>query len=275
MAALLGIAAATVVTACGSAPTAPTAATAATPTAAAAWTAKTPSAPAGWKLKFSTDFPGSTLDTATWSTCYPWATTPPGCSNFGNSDEREWYLPSQVHVQNGALALVAQRTPTQGYDQNGKPKAYTCRSGMVTTYPSVHFKYGFVQVVARLPFGKGLWPAIWLVPSNGQWPPEIDMVEHWGLSADARATLHTAQGTQERGIIRFPGADKGWHTYSLYWTKSRIAVYYDGEPALITTKNIPQLAMYFLLDLADTSDSPGSCSGTMYVKSVNIWTPPS
>jgi beta-glucanase (GH16 family) len=231
--------------------------------------------PANWRLAFSTDFPGTTLDTSTWAECYPWSPMPPGCSNFGNSDEREWYLPSQVHVENGMLALAAQRTPTDGSDVDGNPKLYTCRSGMVTTYHSVHFKYGFVRVVARLPFGKGLWPAIWLIPADGSWPPEIDIVEHWDTQPTARATLHTGkQNTQQRGTVYFPDADKGWHTYTLYWTQSRISVYYDGNPALTTTTSIPQQAMYLLLDLADENNAPGSCSGTMYVKSVNIWQPP-
>lgn len=230
-------------------------------------------APAYWKLAFSTDFPGTSLDTSTWAECYPWSPKPPGCSNFGNSDEREWYLPSQVHVENGALALVAQRTPTEGSDVHGNPKTYTCRSGMVATYPSVHFKYGLVQVVARLPFGKGLWPAIWLIPSDGSWPPEIDIVEHWDTDLWSRATLHAKQGTQQRGTVNFPDAGQGWHTYTLYWTQSRISVYYDGKLALTTTTSIPQQAMYLLLDLADENNSPGSCSGTMYVKSVNIWEP--
>jgi beta-glucanase (GH16 family) len=230
-------------------------------------------APAEGKLAFSTDFPGTRLDTSTWARCYPWTPSPPGCSNFGNSDEREWYLPSQVHVENGVLALVAQRKPTAGSDVNGKPKMYTCRSGMVTTYPSVHFKYGVVQVVARLPFGKGLWPAIWLIPADGSWPPEIDIVEHWDTQRTARATLHTKRGTQQWGLVNFPDADQGWHTFTLYWTQSRIAIYYDGKPALTTTKGIPQQAMYLLLDLADENNSPGSCSGTMYIKSVKIWEP--
>jgi beta-glucanase (GH16 family) len=230
-------------------------------------------APAKWKLAFSTDFPGTRLDASTWAECYPWTPKPPGCSNFGNSDEREWYLPSQVHAENGVLALVARRTPTSGSDVNGNPKEYTCRSGMVTTYPGVRFKYGFVQVVARLPFGKGLWPAIWLIPSDESWPPEIDIVEHWDTQPTSRATLHTKQGTQQRGIVNFPDADKGWHTFTLYWTQSRISIYYDGRLALTTTKGIPRQSMYLLLDLADENNSPGSCSGTMYVKSVNIWEP--
>ena len=233
-----------------------------------------PRAPANLNLAFSTNFPGTTLDTSTWAECYPWSPAPPGCSNFGNSDEREWYLPSQIHVENGALALVAQRTPTTGSDVHGNPMTYTCRSGMVTTYPSVNFKYGVVQVTARLPFGKGLWPAIWLIPADGSWPPEIDIVEHWDTQSTASATLHYGkQNAQQRGTVNFPQADQGWHTYTLYWTQSRISIYYDNTLAFTTTTDIPQKAMYLLLDLADENAAPGSCSGTMYVKSVNIWEP--
>jgi beta-glucanase (GH16 family) len=265
LATLLAVVTTVLVAACTAAPSTP---------AAPTQLAGALSAPSNWKLAFSTDFPGTTLDTSTWAECYPWTPKPPGCTNFGNADEREWYLPSQVHVENGALALVAQRTPTEGSDPNGNPKSYTCRSGMVTTYSSVHFKYGFVQVVARLPFGKGLWPAIWLIPSDGSWPPEIDIVEHWDTRLTASATLHTGkQNAQQRGTIDFPDADEGWHTYTLYWTQSRISVYYDRQLALTTTTSIPQQAMYLLLDLANENNSPGSCSGTMLVKSVNIWEP--
>lgn len=230
---------------------------------------------ANLKLGFSTDFPGTALDTATWAQCYPWTPSPPGCTNFGNADEREWYLPSQVHVANGQLALTAQRTPTEGADVNGNPKSYTCRSGMVTTHNSFSFQYGVVQVTARLPFGQGLWPAIWLIPADGSWPPEIDIVEHWDTRTTASATLHYGkQNAQRRGTVPFPQADQGWHTYTLYWTQSGITVYYDNTLALTTTKNIPQQPMYLLLDLANENNSPGSCDGTMYVKSVNIWDKP-
>ncbi|HVT66855.1 MAG TPA: glycoside hydrolase family 16 protein [Trebonia sp.] len=231
--------------------------------------------PATWKLAFSTGFPGTELDTSTWGECYPWFDAAKGCTNFGNSDEAEWYLPSQIHVENGKLALVARRTPTEGTTENGKPKTYTCRSGMVTTYPSVYFRYGYVQVVARLPFGKGLWPAIWLIPEDGSWPPEIDIAEHWDTQPTVAATLHTGKdNAQQRGLVDFPEAGQGWHTYTLYWTPSRISVYYDRKLALTTTKDVPRKPMYLLLDLADENTSPGSCSGTMYVKSVGIWEAP-
>lgn len=245
------------------------------PSAAAAIPGMAPgtAAPATWRLAFATDFPGNSLDTSTWAECYPWSPSPAGCTNFGNHNEREWYLPSQVRVANGALALVARRTPTAGTDVNGHPKSYTCRSGMVTTYPGVRFRYGIVQVTARLPFGKGLWPAIWLIPADMSWPPEIDIIEHWSTDATSRATLHARDGAQQWGVVATPDADKGWHTFTLHWTRSRISVYYDRTLVLTTTTGIPRQAMYLLLDLANDNDSPGSCSGTMYVRSVDVWEP--
>jgi beta-glucanase (GH16 family) len=226
---------------------------------------------ASWKLAFSANFPGTTLNTRTWDECYPWSPVSWGCNNFGNANEVEWYQPSQVHVANGLLSLTAKHTPTEGTNANGNPKPYACRSGMATTYPGYNFTYGKVQVVAHLPFGPGLWPAIWLVPEDGTWPPEIDIIEHWGTQPTSRSTLHTNSRAQIRATIPFPQADHGYHTYTLYWTSSRITVYYDNNLALNITKDIPAKAMYLLLDLADDSNAPGSCTGTMTVKSVKIW----
>jgi beta-glucanase (GH16 family) len=229
--------------------------------------------PSNWKLTFSAGFSGTSLNAEIWDECYPWAASPRGCTNKGNPSELEWYLPSQVEVKDGALFLVARRTPTDGYDANGHPKVYGCRSGMVTTYPGMRIKYGFVQVIARIPFGKGLWPAIWLAPADWSWPPEIDVIEHWSTSPDSRATLHPQSGPQQHAAVSFPNADRGWHSFTLYWTQSRLTIYYDSKQVLTTTKGVPQQAMYLLLDLADTNDSPGGCSGTMLVKSVNVWEP--
>ena len=112
-----------------------------------------------WRPAFTADFSGSRLNTSVWATCYPWMDTPSGCTNFGNT-EYEWYLPGQDQVSGGVLHLVAQRTPTPGMTADGTPKAYSCRSGMVTTYPGFRFQYGYVQVVAQIPNGPGLWPAL-------------------------------------------------------------------------------------------------------------------
>jgi hypothetical protein len=89
--------------------------------------------------------------------------------------EREQYCASQLVVGDGVLSLVPER-------HSVKPR-FPWTSGMVTTggpfekgvpEPTFVFKYGYAEVRAKLPAGHGFWPAFWLLPANGSWPPEID-----------------------------------------------------------------------------------------------------
>lgn len=226
----------------------------------------------GWKPKFHATFTGNTLNTALWATCYPWAAGRNGCTNFGNPSERQWYLPSQARVGGGALRLVAQRGATRGTDRGGRSKTYACRSGMVTSYPGLRFQYGYLQVTARLPYASGMWPALWLAPANWQWPPEVDIIEHWDASARISQYLHAVGGTLEQAHEKKPNLSRGWHTFGLYWTKTRLWWYLDGKRVLATSAGIPRQPMYFLADLAiDKVPPAGTCSGTMLVRSVKLW----
>jgi beta-glucanase (GH16 family) len=229
--------------------------------------------PSSWKLEFNSNFTGNELDKSIWGTCYPWA--PNGCTNFGNDNEKEWYQASQVQMKNGILNLIAQRAPTSGYNARNAPKEYACRSGMVTTDPGFHFVYGYVQVIARIPYGAGLWAALWLAAANRKWPPEIDILEHWASDADAKVYLHPKVGTVHGGPVNTPDISKGWHSFTLYWTKSRVAWGIDGRQVFTITKGIPQQSMYLIANLADTNSRPGNCSGTMLIKSVKVWQPKS
>src|ERR1700722_4065150 len=129
---------------------------------------------------FASNFSGKSLNTSIWATCSPWMDVAAGCTNFGNADEQEWYLPSQDQVSGGVLHLVAQPIPTRGTNSAGAAKTYECRSGMVTTMPGFSFEYGVGQLVAQTPSTAELWPALWLLAADEVWPPEIDMLEEWG-----------------------------------------------------------------------------------------------
>lgn len=227
---------------------------------------------AGMHLAFNADFSGPRLDKSVWDTCYPWAKQRLGCTNFGNSDEHEWYMPSQVHVSGGDLQLVAQKIPTPGYTEAGAPEEYSCRSGMVTTHPGFNFEYGYVQVVAHIPAATGLWPALWLAASNLEWPPEIDMLEHWGLGKSAMF-FHPVGANQV--AYRIPASipvTAGWHTFGLDWTPTRITWYLDGTQMMSVTQDIPHQDMYFIADLAEyQKNSP--CTGTLQIASVKVWQP--
>jgi beta-glucanase (GH16 family) len=231
--------------------------------------------PGSWTLKFNSTFEGNQLDTQTWGTCYPWAAG--GCSNFGNTSdpELEWYQASQDQVSNGELQLVAQREPTPGLDKQGAAKTYACRSGMVTTHPSFNFKYGYVQITAKIPFGKGLWPAFWLAASNQKWPPEVDILEHWASQSSGKVYLHPLTGARQGGAVSTPGLSSGWHTFGLYWTKTSLVWYYDGAQIFATSTGVPQQDMYLIANLADDDASPGGCTGSLDIQSVKVWQPPS
>jgi Glycosyl hydrolases family 16 len=230
---------------------------------------------ASGRLEFSATFYGSHVNTKTWSTCYPKMDTPAGCTNF-DGQEVEWYLPSQVVIYDRVLHLVAKRMPTDGYADTGKPEVYACRSGMITTYKSFTFKYGFVQVVAKIPHAPGLWPALWLDPANGAVVPEIDMVESWGVDQRTAAYFHPAPLPPPghrivRGLIPRDWTT-GWQTYSLSWTRSQLTYYVGGNVVLTVTKSVPHQAMYFLADLAEyVKTDPGNCHGQMLIRSVKVW----
>lgn len=232
-------------------------------------------APKSWKLTFDSTFSGSQLDSSVWATCYPWATS--GCTNYGNTkdQDQEWYQASQDQVSGGILHLVAQHEPTLGASQNGAPKEYACRSGMVTTYPSLRFEYGYVQITTKIPFSKGLWPAFWLAAANLKWPPEIDILEHWWTNPNGKIYLHPTVGPRQGGPVKMPNLAAGWHTFSVEWTKSRLTWYYDGSQVATTTTGVPQQAMYLIANLADDNTTPGTCSGSLLIKSVKVWQPPS
>ena len=112
-----------------------------TPTATADQGRHLPDGPKGrWQLVFSDHFTGTTLDTANWSTCYRW-----GCTDEGN-DELEWYQASQVTVRNSTVSLTVVPRQTDG-------KQYV--SGMLSSYGKFSYRYGYAQIVAKLPVGAG------------------------------------------------------------------------------------------------------------------------
>jgi hypothetical protein len=226
------------------------------------------------KPVFNATFHGAHLNTKIWDTCYPpqlRANYNGGCRNFGNPEEAEWYQPSQVKVSGGSVRLIAQRKRTVGATSTGAREVYGCRSGMITSYPGFKLEYGFVQVVANIPHSNGLWPALWLAAANGKYPPEIDMVESWGVKVLTGSFYHPVIGHHSRATYS-PKLTVGWHTYSLSWTKSKLAFWVDKKLVLTVTKNVPHQRMYFLADLAEYLPAKrGYCTGQLMIKSVKIW----
>lgn len=221
---------------------------------------------------YSLTFSDTTISQSQLTLCYPDMDLSTGCTNFGNK-EYEWYLPSQVQESGGDLRLVAQRLPTQGTASNGSPATYECRSGMVTTYNSLRFKYGFLQIDADLDHTPGLWSALWLGTVSGVWPPEVDMVESWGINYQTWIYFHPPPASViPIGNRISPQETVGWQKYSLYWSSTKLEIFIGTKRVMNITSSVPQLQMYLLADLAEyLPATAGNCSGQLDIRSIKYW----
>ena len=94
--------------------------------------------------------------------------------------------------------------------------------------------YGFFEIRAKLPCGKGTWPAIWMLNTPGVWPAggELDIMEHVGREPGrVFSTVHTAAGHGGKGTgdaVKVADACRAFHTYQMHWTADRIRFGVDG-----------------------------------------------
>jgi hypothetical protein len=105
-------------------------------------------------------------------------------------------------------------------------------SGVITTRGSFSQLYGVFEMRARLPKGRGLWPAFWLMPADGSWPPELDVMEVLGHETTVLYTSwhskETGSHTSETIATPVPDLSADFHVYSLEWNKDEIKWYFDG-----------------------------------------------
>lgn len=236
-------------------------------------------------LVFADEFDQDALDQSRWTTCYWWDDG--GCTNSGNQ-ELQWYLPGNVSVEGGVLRLEARREQVRGSDGVSHP--YT--SGMVTTgrsaddqaeQPRFGFRYGRVEARMRMPEGKGLWPALWLLPLTHESRPEIDVMEVLG---DTPSTLrahfrYVDDGDRVTVGHTWEGADSSaeWHTYGLRWTPEELVWLVDGEEQwrFDEEEHVPDEPMYLLVNLAVGGEWPGEPApstdfpAALEVDHVRVW----
>ena len=144
------------------------------------------------------------------------------------NNERQYYteaLLRNARVNNGAMVLETHLEP----------------DGSITSasvFTKMAFQYGRVEVIARLPGGRGVWPAIWMLPEEwpegDDWPHcgEIDIMEFVGHDpAKVHASVHTTRFNHMKGNtpmrhtnIRQPGVE---HPYTLDWNAKRLEMALD------------------------------------------------
>ncbi|MBZ9742834.1 MULTISPECIES: family 16 glycosylhydrolase [unclassified Mesorhizobium] len=213
------------------------------------------------KLSFSDDFNALNLHNAqggTWDTNFSWGA--PNGSTLTSNGELQWYIDanyaptSSVHpfsVGNGVLTITAAQAPA---DIKPLINNYEYTSGIITTHDTFSQTYGYFEMRADLPENTGAWPAFWLLPEDGSWPPELDVVETRGQDPNSLImTAHSnATGTHTKVTSTVNTMDTaGFHTYGLLWTPDKLVWTYDGvQVAEAATPSDMHKPMYMLADLA-------------------------
>ncbi|WP_431268735.1 family 16 glycosylhydrolase [Dankookia sp. P2] len=110
------------------------------------------------------------------------------------------------------------------------PLGLAYNSGLLTTAKSFAQQYGYFELRAQLPVGQGFWPAFWLLPADGGWPPEIDILEMLGKDpTTAYFSLRTATASTTQAMSLLPDLSQGFHTFGLDWQADKIRWYVDGN----------------------------------------------
>jgi len=165
--------------------------------------------------------------------------------------------PFPIHpfrARNGVLEIIADRTPdTLKARLSGFP--YT--SGLITTQTSFEQTYGYFEMRAKLPKGKGLWTALWMLPADLSWPPEIDIVESIGDPTRAYVTTHTTLNQLPSVEARI--SEPGFHVFAVSWDREHVIWYIDGvEVSRQSTPGDMHKPMFLLANLAVGGHWPGS-----------------
>lgn len=210
--------------------------------------------PEGYKLVFDDEFDGEDLDTTKWGYNYSW----------GHShNHAAWCAPENVIVRDGVLTLRGENV--QHPDAVGKQGTFNNKkydivytSGAVNTHHKYNFTYGYFEARLKMPSGKGMWPAWWMLKDG--WPPEIDMLEILCSKPDMlHVNYHygpawNQEKSHEQVLALGFDASEDFHTYGFEWTPTYMKYYVDGVQVghAFTDKSAISQAtgMYMILNLA-------------------------
>lgn len=216
-------------------------------------------------LTFDDEFTNGVLNTSKWTTV-----AAGGADAINN--ELQAYIPAGVQgLSTGGLRLQANR-------QSFGKEQYT--SGEIVSQGHFTQTYGHFEMSAKMPDGDGLWPAFWLLPDTGAWPPEIDIMEYIyapsgvmpsspDTTSGAFQTLHwkSSTGAQSLGSAQYGDFGNAYHTYAIDWRPGSLVFLIDGivQGCIVDTSTtgtrVPSQPMYMLANLA--IGNANSWSGTV------------
>lgn len=173
-----------------------------------------------------------------------------GLVGWGNN-ELEYYTRESISIDDN-LKISAQKildeTDLQCYYG---PAQWT--SGKIHTANKIGFKFGHLEIKAKMPSGVGTWPALWLLGHNlldgVAWPHcgEIDILENTGAHPfQVQGTIHGDGYSGENGITKIIQWSKplaaDFHTYGISWSEDHIEWFFDGVSYNVIKKEDPRLA---------------------------------
>lgn len=187
-----------------------------------------------WTLIFSDDFNTEAIDTAKWSKF--------DYVNWNVADWRKFQSQDDALYQSNGNSLTLwgrYGDYTSQSDKTGAQDGYACAG--LNTQGKFSFQYGKVEVRAKFDSVQGVWPAIWMLPTNPvSWlgSGEIDLMEHLNYEGSAHQTLHytanngtnaSSYTTVNKAYSDLHVGDKNqWHTYGVEWTENAITFSIDG-----------------------------------------------
>lgn len=209
-----------------------------------------PSQRPGWKLTFDDEFNGTALDPAKWTPADPWG--------HERNHELQAYFKDAFEVRDGVLHIKAERREAF---YSGKQRTYT--SGMMSTHDKFAQQYGRFEIRCRVPSGKGMWPAFWLLPEPLDWPPEIDVLEILGHQPNKVYMTHHFRNEQRQhkshgGSWVGPDFSADFHEFAVEWSPQSIVWFVDGVERFRSEDSVPPAKMYLLVNLAIGGDWPGA-----------------
>lgn len=210
-------------------------------------------------------------------------------NGFVRNNEFQWYQSQNAWCENGKLIIEARREtkPNPNYKEgsndwrmNRKEINYT--SSSINTRGKKSFQYGRFEIRAKIIAQSGLWPAIWTLGENGEWPwnGEIDIMEFY----KGNILANVATGTNKRWQAKWfsikkpvssfkPGWDKDFHIWRMDWNETAIKLYVDDillnevklkDAANPDGSNPFKQPHYLLLNLAIGGDNGGDPTNTPF-----------
>lgn len=170
---------------------------------------------------------------------------------FTRNEELQWYQEDNANIKDGILVIEGRRErvkndryepESRDWRRNREFAEYTASS--INTRGKKEFKYGIIEVRAKIDTAEGMWPAIWTLGTSKGWPAngEVDIMEFYRVNDEPTILANAAWAHPEKRaawdeakipfsefLKKYPDWPEKFHIWKMDWTKDYILLYLDGE----------------------------------------------